>query len=382
MKIEIKKLREEEAEEKIDINIKVWWTTYRGLIPDEIIAKLQTKTKERIERQKQTIREKNNTYGIYVDGKLVGYSSYGPARDENYKDSCEIYSCYILEEYQRLHLGRKVVIKILEDFIQEGYKTMITKCLVGNPANKFHEAIGGDFRNHTEIDLLGERFLENVYYHEDIKKSLKLNQEKEEKFHLEEPSLERKEEAIEYLKEHVENNSELYGTGGMDKCLQGLKYDDWLINIEKRKDEEYAKNMNKCPGKTFFLIRTTDNKILGMISIRYNLTKEMLEWGGHIGYGIRPTERRKGYNKINLYLGLIEAKEKFKLDKVMLDCSADNIGSNKTIQSLGGVLERSEIDPTDNTLTNVYWINVDESLEKNYQKYKKYIKEKGKNDHR
>lgn len=141
MKIEIKKLREEEAEEKIDINIKVWWTTYRGLIPDEIIAKLQTKTKERIERQKQTIREKNNTYGIYVDDKLVGYSSYGPARDENYKDSCEVYSCYILEEYQRFHLGRKVVMKILEDFIQEGYKTMITKCLVGNPANKFHEAI-------------------------------------------------------------------------------------------------------------------------------------------------------------------------------------------------------------------------------------------------
>ena len=175
MKIEIRKITEEEAEEKIDINVKVWWTTYRGLIPDEIIAKLQTKTQERIESQKQTIREKNNTYGIYVDNKLVGFSSYGPSRDENYKDSCEIYSCYILEEYQRLHLGRKVVIKILEDFIQEGYN------LVGNPANKFHEAIGGDFRNHTEIDLLGERFLENVYYHEDIKKSLILNQQKGEK---------------------------------------------------------------------------------------------------------------------------------------------------------------------------------------------------------
>ena len=116
--------------------------------------------------------------------------------------------------------------------------------------------------------------------------------------------------------------------------------------------------------------------------MRLELNDYLRNFGGHIGYSIRPTERRKGYNKINLYLGLIEAKEKFKLDKVMLDCSADNIGSNKTIQSLGGVLERSEIDPTDNTLTNVYWINVDESLEKNYQKYKKYIKEKGKNDHR
>lgn len=382
MKIEIRKITEEEAEEKIDINIKVWWTTYRGLIPDEIIAKLQTKTEERIERQKQTIREKNNTYGIYVDNKLVGYSSYGPARDENYKDSCEIYSCYILEEYQRLHLGRKVVIKILEDFIQEGYKTMITKCLVGNPSNKFHEAIGGQLKGVTESELMGEKFKVNVYYHDDIRKSLILNQQKEERFYLEEPSLERKEEAMEYLQEHVANGSKLYGTGGMNSCLQGLKYEDWLIKIEKRKDENYAKSINKSPGKTFFLIRSTDNKMIGMISIRYNLTKEMLEWGGHIGYGIRPTERRKGYNKINLYLGLIKAKEEFKLDKVMLDCSADNIGSNKTIQSLGGVLERSEIDPTDNTLTNVYWINVDESLEKNRQKYSKYIKEKSKNDNR
>ena len=181
MKIEIRKITEEEAEKKIDINVKVWWTTYRGLIPDEIIAKLQTKTQERIERQKQTIREKNNTYGIYVNNKLVGFSSYGPSRDENYKDSCEIYSCYILEEYQRLHLGRKVVIKILKDFIQEGYKTMITKCLVGNPSNKFHEAIGGQFKGVTESELMGEKFKENVYYHEDIRKSLILNQQKGEK---------------------------------------------------------------------------------------------------------------------------------------------------------------------------------------------------------
>ena len=44
--VEIKKLKESEAEEKIDINIKTWWTTYKGLIPDDIIAKIQVKTKE------------------------------------------------------------------------------------------------------------------------------------------------------------------------------------------------------------------------------------------------------------------------------------------------------------------------------------------------
>ncbi|HIR48871.1 MAG TPA: GNAT family N-acetyltransferase [Candidatus Faecimonas gallistercoris] len=179
MKIEIKKLTENKAEEKIDINIKTWWTTYKGLIPDDAIAKLQVKTQERIEEEKKTIREKNNTYGIYVDNKLVGYSSFGPARDKNYKDSCEIYSCYILEEYQRLHLGRKVVIKILEDFINEGYKTMITKCLVGNPSNKFHEAIGGKYIKTGKFESLGYTFPENIYYHDDIKKSLEKNKKKE-----------------------------------------------------------------------------------------------------------------------------------------------------------------------------------------------------------
>ena len=101
----------------------------------------------------------------------------------------------------------------------------------------------------------------------------------------------------------------------------------------------------------------------------------MLRFSGHIGYSIRPTERRKGYNKINLYLGLIEAK-KLGLDKVMLGCNATNLGSDKTIQALGGILERAEIDPRDNELDNIYWINVDESIEKYKNEYDKYIYKK------
>ena len=98
----------------------------------------------------------------------------------------------------------------------------------------------------------------------------------------------------------------------------------------------------------------------------------MLRFGGHIGYGIRPTERRKGYNKINLYLGIVEAK-KVGLEKVMLDCDVNNIGSDKTLKALGGVLERTEIDPSDGILTNVYWFNVDDTIEKYKDVYEEYI---------
>lgn len=179
MQIEIKKISPDEAEEKIDINIKTWYTTYKGILPVEVIDKCQAKTKERIEKEKEAIKEKNNIYGMYVDNKLVGYASYGAARDEKYKGSGEIISCYILEEYQHHHLGRKVVIKILEDLIEEGYQTMITRCLVGNPSNRFHASIGGKLVGQGTINLQGDEFAENIYYHKDLKKSLKLNQVKE-----------------------------------------------------------------------------------------------------------------------------------------------------------------------------------------------------------
>ena len=193
-----------------------------------------------------------------------------------------------------------------------------------------------------------------------------------ERFYLEEPSLERKDEIIEYLDEFVKYNSNINGTGSLDKIYDGYTFEEALERCLNMKNEEYAKSINRVPGKTFLLIRKNDNKIVGTINIRWNLSEKMLEFGGHIGYGIRTTERRKGYNKIQLYLVLLEA-QKLNLDKVMIDCSVDNLGSDKTIKALGGILERCELDESDNTMTNVYWINVDESIKKYKDEYDSFI---------
>ena len=193
-----------------------------------------------------------------------------------------------------------------------------------------------------------------------------------ERFYLEEPSLERKDEIIEYLDEFVKYNSNINGTGSLDKIYDGYTFEEALERCLNMKNEEYAKSINRVPGKTFLLIRKNDNKIVGTINIRWNLSEKMLKFGGHIGYGIRPTERRKGYNKIQLYLVLLEA-QKLNLDKVMIDCSVDNLGSDKTIKALGGILERCELDEADNTMTNVYWINVDESIKKYKDEYDSFI---------
>lgn len=193
-----------------------------------------------------------------------------------------------------------------------------------------------------------------------------------EKFYFEIPSLERKNEIIEYLDEFVKYGSDINGSGSLDKIYDGYTFEEALDRCLKMEDEEYAKSVGRCQSRTFLLIRENDNKIVGTINVRWNLNEAMLRFGGHIGYGIRPTERRKGYNKINLYLGMLEAK-KVGLEKVMLDCDVNNLGSDKTLKALGGKLERTEVDPSDGILTNVYWFNLDETIEKYKNVYEPYI---------
>lgn len=193
-----------------------------------------------------------------------------------------------------------------------------------------------------------------------------------EKFYFEIPSLERKNEIIEYLDEFVKYGSDINGSGSLDKIYDGYTFEEALDRCLKMEDEEYAKSIGRCQSRTFLLIRENDNKIVGTINVRWNLNEAMLRFGGHIGYGIRPTERRKGYNKTNLYLGMLEAK-KVGLEKVMLDCDVNNLGSDKTLKALGGKLERTEVDPSDGILTNVYWFNVDETIEKYKNVYEPYI---------
>ena len=190
------------------------------------------------------------------------------------------------------------------------------------------------------------------------------------KLFLEVPTIERKQDAIDYLEENIKCNSDLNGTGSMEIILDEMTYEEWLVELEKSEDLEYANKINRCPSKTFFVVRENDKRVVGMVNVRFNISKEKLStWASHIGYGIRPSERRKGYAKIALYLALIE-EQKLNEENVKLVCTTDNIGSNKTILSLGGKLEKTLLDSYDNMMTNYYWINVNDALEK-YSKYKR-----------
>ena len=119
-----------------------------------------------------------------------------------------------------------------------------------------------------------------------------------EKLYFEIPSIARKEDAIDYIREFHEYQSDINGTGGLDRFIDN--YEGWLEKLEQ--DYTRIPNEEKVPARTFFLVRDTDRRIVGMINIRLCLNERLSHYGGHMGYSIRPTERGKGYNKINLYL--------------------------------------------------------------------------------
>ncbi len=190
-----------------------------------------------------------------------------------------------------------------------------------------------------------------------------------EKFCLEIPSIQRKEDALNYIKEFYEYNSDINGVGGLHRYLDN--YEEWLKKLES--DYTRIPNEEKVPARTYFLVRKNDDRIVGMINIRLALNERLRKFGGNIGYCVRPTERGKGYNKINLYLGL-QVCESYGISEVFMDADLDNPASWKTMEALGGTRVREYYDNENaHCIVVDYTIDVSKSLEAHRQEYEPYI---------
>ncbi|CAH0344257.1 GNAT family N-acetyltransferase [Bacillus sp. CECT 9360] len=124
--------------------------------------------------------------------------------------------------------------------------------------------------------------------------------------------------------------------------------------------QDYKKGEN-LPGNwmlensTYWLIDHT-KKVIGVVNIRHRLTERLLNTGGHVGYGIRPSERLKGYATEILSLSLEKARE-LGIEKALVVCDQGNIGSEKTIIKNGGIPDKDYIEENGNVLKR-YWIEV------------------------
>ena len=189
-----------------------------------------------------------------------------------------------------------------------------------------------------------------------------------EKLYYEIPSLKRKEQAIEYIKEHLEAHSDINGSGGLNRYIDD--YEGWLEKLER--DYVAVVSEERVPARTYYLINEDNDEIVGMVNIRTELNERLKKHGGNIGYGIRPSQRRKGYNKINLYLAL-KVCEEYNIENALLSALLTNEGSWKTMEALGGKRIKEEYEEEYQGIVANYLINVKESLNKYKSLYEPHI---------
>lgn len=172
-----------------------------------------------------------------------------------------------------------------------------------------------------------------------------------EKIILVEPDLSYADEIIKYKEESLAESPIINGSAGLDRFSS---IEIWFEELKKRSCEDTVPK-GLVPSSTYLGVREKDNYIVGMIDIRHYLNEYLTQVGGHIGYGVRKTERNKGYAKQMLKLALEKCKE-LKIKKVLITCDEDNIASEKVILSANAKLE--DIRNVDGENKKRFWIDL------------------------
>ena len=173
----------------------------------------------------------------------------------------------------------------------------------------------------------------------------------EEEIRLVLPKEENREDVLGFYREIMDSNGSCIGMKNADD------YDAWLQEMRNR---ESGHNLPQGYVRENFYLCYLKDRMIGVFSLKFELTDYLLGYGGHIGYAIRPSMRRRGYATDVLRIGLGLA-ESFGFDHVLCVCDEDNIASEKTILHNGGVLEDIRYDKEENVRVKRYWITLPHS---------------------
>ncbi len=169
-------------------------------------------------------------------------------------------------------------------------------------------------------------------------------------FKLVKPTLYMEKEYVDYITEWEATEEKIVPNAAKRDSMSFKE----LINKWKEYESESIYEKGLVPSSIYFLM--DEYKIIyGVIDIRHELNDYLLRYGGHIGYGIRPSQRRKGYASQMLTLALPIVKE-LGISKALITCDKNNVGSAKTIMNNGGILENEVINGDE--ITQRYWIEL------------------------
>ena len=135
--------------------------------------------------------------------------------------------------------------------------------------------------------------------------------------------------------------------------INKVDYHNWDNYLNSLEIKEFTNNY--VPDSTYFCLDEDRNIFIGAVNIRHYLNEKLLKNGGHIGDGIRPSERNKGLGTKMIKLALEKCKE-LKIKKVLMVCNKNNVASAKTIIKNGGILENEIIE--NDIIEQRYWIEI------------------------
>ena len=163
------------------------------------------------------------------------------------------------------------------------------------------------------------------------------------------PEIEDRDVLQAYVQEHYDNG-ETSITASM-----GLSSADYARWTEKMQNN--AVSGDEQLGRSLLYLCFDEDKLIGLLSVRYELPKILSEKYGDIGYGVRPSERNKGYAAARLRYGLSVCKKKG-MTKVLLGCFKDNVASAATIRKNGGILIAENENYKEGRLSQYYLIKL------------------------
>jgi predicted acetyltransferase len=133
--------------------------------------------------------------------------------------------------------------------------------------------------------------------------------------------------------------------------------DDFSGFLGRLRDEAKGVGLPEgwVPASMYWLV--SGGRILGTCGLRHRLTEALRDYGGHIGYSVRPSERQKGYATLMLKLVLEKARQ-LGIRRALITCDRNNIASARVIQKNGGVLDSEGYSPRAGRVTQRYWIDL------------------------
>lgn len=174
-----------------------------------------------------------------------------------------------------------------------------------------------------------------------------------EEFILLRPTDEYAGQIIQYKQEFLEAGDSMDGCGPLPRLENPEEY------IQMCRDYEDPERVPEhlVPATQFLFVRKCDNRLIGMIQVRHRFNDYLEKYAGHIGYSVRPSERRKGYARKMLKMTLPFCKD-LGISRALISCIDGNIGSEKTILANGGVYESTVCEPHKGRILKRFWITL------------------------